>query len=124
MGCLWSVGISSQSCVPSQLLVHPSPLADGVEREAERALTRCKPCSVIFKTFSCFQCYFEKKSKAQLHPSYREGNKLCPRKTSALPSKHESKITEILTFFLHLAKNIALSEMALQVYPCHQSTDS
>ncbi|XP_071586248.1 iron-sulfur cluster assembly 1 homolog, mitochondrial isoform X2 [Heliangelus exortis] len=30
---LWSVGISCPSCVPSQLLVHPSPAAGGVRNK-------------------------------------------------------------------------------------------
>ncbi|KAK4820477.1 LOW QUALITY PROTEIN: hypothetical protein QYF61_027938, partial [Mycteria americana] len=38
---LWSVGLSCPSRVPSQLLLHPQPLAGGVGREAEKALTDC-----------------------------------------------------------------------------------
>ena len=60
---LGSVGDSCPSCVPSQLLVPPQPLAGGAGWEAEKALALCKHRSAITRRSLCYQHCFQHKSK-------------------------------------------------------------
>lgn len=60
--CLWTIGVISPSCVPSQLLVFLKPLAARVVQEAENALALCEHCSAVAKTFLYYQHCSQDKS--------------------------------------------------------------
>jgi len=61
---LYSVGVSSPSYFPSEILTKPLTLGGGME---EKALTLCKHYSATAKTLACYPQCFSHKHKAQHH---------------------------------------------------------
>lgn len=76
----WGTGLCTCS-VPSQPLAHPSLLAEGAERDTEKALVLYKHCSAVAKTLVCYQPCFSHWCKTLHCTSCCDERKLHPWQT-------------------------------------------
>lgn len=77
--------------VPSQLPVHPSPLAGRAAQETEQSLALCEQCSATTETLMCYQHYSHPKCETQRYARYQEENDPYPIQNLSQPKPYQRK---------------------------------